>query len=87
MALFDPGQALLGLEIIWVEVQYIFEAGANFFGIFDQAREPEPSLLVAIIGLDDLGEQRAASSRRPVSAALMPCSSRVSVMVRFLHCV
>src|SRR5690348_14891101 len=28
-----------------------------------------------------------ASSRRPVIAALMPCSSSVSVMVRFLHCV
>src|SRR5262245_58339910 len=60
MALFEPGQAALGLDIVRVNVEHIFETGANVFGVLDQAREPEPGLLVAIVGLDDLRQQRAS---------------------------
>src|SRR5215217_4349650 len=59
MALFDPGQPLLSFDIIRVEVQYIFEACAHVFRFFEQAREPEPGLLVAVVGLNRLREQRA----------------------------
>jgi hypothetical protein len=59
MALLEPGHTVLRFKIFGVEVKHIFETCANVLGVVDQAGEPEPGLLVPVVGLDNLREQRA----------------------------
>jgi hypothetical protein len=49
---------LLGLEIIRVELKCIFQADTHILWIVDHSSQPNPCLFIAIVGLDDLGEQR-----------------------------
>ena len=59
VALLDPCQTLPGLRAVRIDVENVVQAGAHIRGVVDDAGEPQPALLAALVGFHHLHEQRA----------------------------
>ena len=60
VGLLKPRNKILGFDVAGVEIEHVLQAGAHVLGVVDHAGEPEPSLLVALVGLDQLHKQGAS---------------------------
>jgi len=63
---FDPGQALAGPLILRIDRQDVLQTNLGLFLILDNAAEPEPDLLVALVEFGRLDQQLTGQG-------LVPC--------------